>query len=156
MKYYIAAVTLLKMLPLQHKIALFSTTVLMVAAIAWQPSKHTIHFPSFKKPAPISVPINITGYELSEPDSEPMGESLDQNDPQFQAPKDEIEQQLVQAQAEIESKHRVSSGETLGVIFSQYGLPISEMYRLIDANKSVQMLRVGQIQIGRASCRERV
>ncbi|SMY15032.1 murein DD-endopeptidase MepM [Photobacterium aquimaris] len=144
MKYYIAAVASLKMLPLQHKIALFSTTVLMVAAIAWQPSKHTIHIPSFKKPAPIAVPVNITPSEVSEPDSEPMGASLDQNDPEFQAPKDEIERQLVQAHAETESKHRVASGETLGVIFSQYGLPISEMYRLIDANKSVQQLRVGQ------------
>ncbi len=144
MKYYIAAVTSLKMLPLQHKIALFSTTILMVAAIAWQPSKPAIPFPILKKPPPIAVPINITPAEISEPDSEPMGASLDQNDPQFQAPKDEIEQQLVQAHAETESKHRVSSGETLGVIFSQYGLPISEMYRLIDANKSVQQLRVGQ------------
>lgn len=116
----------------------------MVAAIVWQPSKHTIHFPSFKKPAPIAVPINLTDPEVLESDSEPMGASLDQNDPQFQAPKDEIEQQLVQAHAETESKHRVASGETLGVIFSQYGLPISEMYRLIDANKSVQQLRVGQ------------
>nr|WP_232615502.1 hypothetical protein [Photobacterium carnosum] len=112
MKYYIATVASLKMLSLQHKIALFSTTVLMVAAIAWQPSKHTIPFPSFKKPAPISVPINLTGLELSESESEPLGASLDQNDPQFQAPKDEIEQQLVQAHAETESKHRVSSGET--------------------------------------------
>ncbi len=144
MKYYIAAVTSLKMLPLQHKIALFSTTILMVAAIAWQPSKPAIPFPILKKPPPIAVPINITPAEISEPDSEPMGASLDQNDPQFQAPKDEIEQQLVQAHAETESKHRVLSGETLGVIFSQYGLPISEMYRLIDANKSVQQLRVGQ------------
>ncbi|MEC6795836.1 murein DD-endopeptidase MepM [Photobacterium sp. S4TG1] len=143
MKYYIAAVASLKMLPLQHKIALFSTTILMVAAIVWQP-KHTIHFSSFKKPAPIAVPINLTDPEVLESDSEPMGASLDQNDPQFQAPKDEIEQQLVQAHAETESKHRVASGETLGIIFSQYGLPISEMYRLIDANKSVQQLRVGQ------------
>ncbi|WP_297481342.1 murein DD-endopeptidase MepM [uncultured Photobacterium sp.] len=144
MKYYIAAVASLKMLPLQHKIALFSTTILMVAAIAWQPSKHAIHFPSLKKTAPVAVPINLTHSEELESDSEPMGASLDQNDPQFQAPKDEIEQQLVQAHAEIESKHRVASGETLGIIFSQYGLPISEMYRLIDANKSVQQLRVGQ------------
>ena len=145
MKYYIAAVASLKMLSLQHKIALFSTTILMVAAIAWQPSKHAIPFSAFKKPSPINVPINITNSEVLESDSEPMGASLDQNDPQFQAPKDEIERQLVQAHAETESKHRVSSGETLGIIFSQYGLPISEMYRLIDANKSVQQLRVGQV-----------
>ncbi len=144
MKYYIATVASLKMLPLQHKIALFSTTILMMAAIAWQPSKSIILFPIFKKPLPINVPINITTPEVLESESEPMGASLDQNDPQFQAPKDEIEQQLVQAHAEMESQHRVASGETLGAIFSQYGLPISEMYRLIDANKSVQQLHVGQ------------
>ena len=144
MKYYIVTVTSLKMLPMQHKIALLSTTILMLAAIVWQPTKSVLPFPIFKKPLPIDVPINITTSDVSELDSEPMGASLDQNDPQFQAPKDEIEQQLVQAHAEIESKHRVSSGETLGVIFSQYGLPFSDMYRLIDANKSVQQLRVGQ------------
>ncbi|OBU25647.1 LysM-like peptidoglycan-binding domain-containing protein [Photobacterium aquimaris] len=44
-----------------------------------------------------------------------------------------------------EIKHQVLSGETLGIIFSKYGLDISDMYRLSDANKSVQQLRVGQM-----------
>ncbi|WP_318480673.1 murein DD-endopeptidase MepM [Photobacterium leiognathi] len=143
MKLYKAVATSIKGLPRQHKIALVSTSVLMMAAIMWQPAKQSVTFPtSTSKRVDVELPAKLD--LLSEQDSEPLGVSLDENDPEFQAPKDEIEQQLVEAKAEVEHKHRVASGETLGIIFSQYGLPISDMYRLIDANKSVQHLRVGQ------------
>ncbi|KJG34707.1 murein DD-endopeptidase MepM [Photobacterium angustum] len=144
MKLYQAVATSIKELPRQHKIALVSTSVLMMAAIMWQPSKSQVTFPSSSVNKRVDVTLPSKLDLLSEQDSEPLGVSLDQNDPEFQAPKDEIEQQLDDAKVEVEHKHRVASGETLGIIFSQYGLPISDMYRLIDANKSVQNLRVGQ------------
>jgi len=83
MKLYQVAVSSIKGLPRQHKIALAST-------------------------------------------------SLHDLDKELEAVKDE------------EHKHKVASGDTLGSIFSQYGLPVSDMYALIDANKSIQHLKVGQ------------
>lgn len=85
----------------------------------------------------------VEAEPLIEQNSEPLGAVLDPADPEFLAPKDELEQQLAEV-TDVAHQHKVESGETLGAVFSQYGLPLADMYRLIDVNRSIQNLRVGQ------------
>lgn len=146
MKILTVAARRFSQLPRQHRIALASTSLLIAAALMWQPAN--VHSPSHgsrtesesRREVPITPEEMVS---LSEQNSEPLGVVLDPEDPDFQIPKDELEQQLDKA-TDIAHAHKVSSGETLGEIFTQYALPLSDMYRLIDADKSIQFLRVGQ------------
>ncbi|ELR67345.1 Cell wall endopeptidase, family M23/M37 [Photobacterium marinum] len=145
MKKFKVAVLSLKQLPRQHRIALVSTSLIVAAAVMWQPSSPFNKSSSFSSDGRVEVDIAVDDLEvLSDQHSEPMGVVLDPHDPEFLAPKDELEQQLENVVPEAHS-HKVASGETLGVIFSQYALPLSDMYRLIDVNKSIQNLGVGQM-----------
>ncbi|OLQ69379.1 peptigoglycan-binding protein LysM [Photobacterium proteolyticum] len=145
MKIFKVAALTIKQLPRQHRIALASTSLIVVAALVWQPSsplKQTVTYQSDQR---IDVEIPLEELDvLSEQNSEPMGAVLDPEDPEFLAPKDELEQQLEEV-VDIAHNHKVASGETLGAIFSQYALPLADMYRLIKVNKSIQNLRVGQM-----------
>ncbi|HIF9544437.1 TPA: murein DD-endopeptidase MepM [Photobacterium damselae] len=143
MKLYQVAVSSIKGLPRQHQIALASTSLLVMAALMWQPSKSTYRAPIISGER-VAIDLAHDNIEvLSEQNSEPLGVILDPQDPEFQAPKDDLDKEL-EAVKDEEHKHKVASGDTLGSIFSQYGLPVSDMYALIDANKSIQHLKVGQ------------
>ncbi|MCG7585028.1 murein DD-endopeptidase MepM [Photobacterium sp. OFAV2-7] len=140
----VAALTF-KQLPRQHRIALASTSLIVVAALVWQPSSPLQQAVTYQSDQRIDVEIPLEELDvLSEQNSEPMGAVLDPEDPEFLAPKDELEQQLEEV-VDIAHNHKVASGETLGAIFSQYALPLADMYRLIKVNKSIQNLRVGQM-----------
>lgn len=140
----VAALTI-KQLPRQHRIALASTSLIVVAALVWQPSSPLQQAVTYQSDQRIDVEIPLEELDvLSEQNSEPMGAVLDPEDPEFLAPKDELEQQLEEV-VDIAHNHKVASGETLGAIFSQYALPLADMYRLIKVNKSIQNLRVGQM-----------
>ncbi|MCW8327552.1 murein DD-endopeptidase MepM [Photobacterium sp. SDRW27] len=140
----VAALTI-KQLPRQHRIALASTSLLVVAAMMWQPSTPIKQASTFQSSERVDVEIPIGDLDvLSEQNSEPLGAVLDPEDPEFQVPKDELEQQLEEV-VDVAHTHKVASGETLGVIFSQYALPLNDMYRLIKVNKSIQKLGVGQM-----------
>ncbi|PSW07472.1 murein DD-endopeptidase MepM [Photobacterium lipolyticum] len=144
MKLYKVAVSSIKQLPRQHRIALASTSLLVMAALMWQPSQQTYQTPKFQRAERVEIELPHEKVEvLSEQNSEPLGADLDPEDPEFSAPKDALEQKLEQV-TDVAHKHKITSGETLGSIFSQYALPISDMYRLIKVNKSIQNLRVGQ------------
>ncbi|MGB7994985.1 MAG: murein DD-endopeptidase MepM [Photobacterium halotolerans] len=146
MKIFTVAARRFYQLPRQHRIALASTSLIVAAALMWQPS--VVHSPSYgsrsesepRREVPL---LSEEILSLSEQNSEPLGVVLDPEDPDFQVPKDELEQQLDQA-TDVAHSHKVSSGETLGEIFTQYALPISDMYKLIEADQSIQFLRVGQ------------
>lgn len=142
MKFYKVATSSAKQLPRQHRIALASTSLLVAFALLWQPGKHTT--PTFPSTQRVEIQLAHDDIEiLSENNSEPLGAVIDQADPEFLAPKDELEQKLDEV-TDVAHSHTVTSGDTLGSIFSQYALPISDMYRLIDANKTIQNLHVGQ------------
>ncbi|MDX1303166.1 murein DD-endopeptidase MepM [Photobacterium sp.] len=144
MKLYKVAVSSIKKLPRQHRIALASTSLLVMAALMWQPSKQTFQSSSSQRAARVEIELPHEKVDvLSDQNSEPLGAELDPDDPEFSAPKDALEQKLEQV-TDVAHKHKITSGETLGSIFSQYALPISDMYRLIKVNKSIQNLRVGQ------------
>ncbi|QUJ68379.1 murein DD-endopeptidase MepM [Photobacterium sp. GJ3] len=145
MKILTVAARRFSQLPRQHRIALASTSLLVAAAFVWQPN---IHSPSHgsRTDSDSRREVQIVTDDvisLSDQNSEPLGVVLDPEDPDFQIPKDELEQQLDQA-TDIAHVHRVASGETLGEIFTQYALPLADMYRLIEVDKSIQFLRVGQ------------
>lgn len=145
MKIFKVAAFTIKQLSRQHRIALASTSLLVVAALLWQPSSPLKQAVSYQSNQRIDVELPVEELDvLSEKNSEPMGAVLDPQDPEFSAPKDELEQQLEEV-ADVAHTHKVTSGETLGVIFSQYALPIADMYRLIKVNKSIQNLGVGQM-----------
>ncbi|WP_299014684.1 murein DD-endopeptidase MepM [uncultured Photobacterium sp.] len=145
MKIFKVAVLSLKQLPRQHRVAFVSTSLIVAAAVIWQPLSPFYKSSSFSSDGRVEVDIAMDDLDvLSEQHSEPMGVVLDPLDPEFLAPKDELEQQLEGVVA-VAHNHKVASGETLGEIFSQYALPLADMYRLIDVNKSVQNLGVGQM-----------
>ncbi|MGR5146134.1 murein DD-endopeptidase MepM [Photobacterium alginatilyticum] len=145
MKIFKVAALTIKQLPRQHRIALASTSLIVVAALVWQPSSPLQQAVTYQSDQRIDVELPLEELDvLSEQNSEPMGAVLDPQDPEFLAPKDELEQQLEEV-VDIAHNHKVASGETLGAIFSQYALPLADMYRLIKVNKSIQNLRVGQM-----------
>ncbi|UXI02093.1 murein DD-endopeptidase MepM [Photobacterium sp. TY1-4] len=159
MKILRATAFSIKKLPRQHRIALFSTCAVVVALTVWQP---TSPLPQTAPGQRTSVDIPLGALDvlsnqrhqeasvaraqpepLIEENSEPLGAVLDPEDPEFLAPKDELEQQLAQV-TDVAHTHKVEPGETLGAVFEQYGLPQADMYRLIAVNRSIQNLRVGQ------------
>ncbi|MEZ8096898.1 murein DD-endopeptidase MepM [Photobacterium swingsii] len=142
MKLHKVAVATIKQLPRQHRIALASTSFVLLAALLWQPSK-PVTLSTFGNDQRVDIALSTDLEKLSDMNSEPIGEVVDPKDPEFLVPKDELEQQL-QEEVDVSHSHQVTSGETLGSIFSQYALPISNMYSLINVNKSIQNLRVGQ------------
>ncbi|UTV28519.1 murein DD-endopeptidase MepM [Photobacterium atrarenae] len=159
MKILRATAFTIKKLPRQHRIALFSTSAIVVALTVWQPTSPLKPTATGQRTS-VEIPLGAldvlskqrhqeTSVTLDEPEplieenSEPLGAVLDPTDPEFLAPKDELEQQLAQV-TDVAHQHKVEPGETLGAVFSQYGLPLADMYRLIEVNRSIQNLRVGQ------------
>ncbi|WP_347230980.1 LysM-like peptidoglycan-binding domain-containing protein [Salinivibrio sp. IB574] len=125
-------------LPRQHKLALASLSLLVAAALMWQPHPFTHHDERR------SLPL-IDEQQASMPleNSEPIEVGLDADDPALTVPEDALEQDITSEAARIHT-HTVASGDTLGAIFSQYGLPLRQMYQILDVNQKAGDLRLGQ------------
>ena len=127
-------------LPRQHRIGLVVCSTIVLAATLWQPDSYVAQGLNTR----VEVNIPSSGRELlSERNSEPLGAVVENNDPAFEIPTDELEQQLTQ-NAQRSHRHTVASGETLGGIFGQYGLPLADMYQMLNAEPNLQQLGVGQ------------
>ena len=127
-------------LPRPHRIGLAVCSTLVLAATLWQPGSYLGHDLSPR----VEVGIPSSGRELlSERNSEPLGAVVENNDPAFAIPADELEQQLTQ-NAQRNHRHTIASGDTLGGVFGQYGLPLADMYQMLEAEPSLQRLGVGQ------------
>ncbi|WBA15663.1 murein DD-endopeptidase MepM [Salinivibrio proteolyticus] len=125
-------------LPRQHKLALASLSLLVAAALMWQPHPFTHHDERR------SLPL-IDEQQASMPleNSEPIEVGLDADDPALTVPEDALEQDITSEAARIHT-HTVASGDTLGAIFSQYGLPLRQMYQILDVNQKAGDIRLGQ------------
>lgn len=127
-------------LPRQHRIGLVVCSTIVLAATLWQPDSYVAQ--GFNTRVEVNIPSS--GRELlSQRNSEPLGAVVENNDPAFEIPTDELEQQLTQ-NAQRSHRHTVASGETLGGIFGQYGLPLADMYQMLNAEPNLQQLGVGQ------------
>lgn len=139
-KYKEAVTARLGTLSKRHKFALLSLSLFTCAILIWEPT-HNRHSTSSE---PIRGQVKLSSENLqtlADQNSEPVGTIFEPDDPDFNAPKDELDQQI-DAQ-DIVHSHTVASGETLGEIFNQYALPISDMYALLAVNKSAANMRVG-------------
>ncbi|KLV09164.1 peptigoglycan-binding protein LysM [Photobacterium aquae] len=137
------AVAALRELPRQHRFALGSISFFLLAVFLWQPEPDSSG-QVVGEPLRKTVAIPLTDLDiLSEQNSEPLGAAIDPQDPDFQAPKDELDQQLAE-NVTVAHSHQVAAGENLSAIFQQYGLPLADMYQLVAADRSIQNLGVGQ------------
>lgn len=125
-------------LPRQHKLALASLSLLVGAALMWQPHP----FSSSRDRQPIPIPNNTQNITSVE-HSEPIEQGLDVDDPALRVPEDALEKDIT-SEAPRTHQHTVAAGDTLGGIFSQYGLPISQLYQMLDENDRVGDIRRGQ------------
>nr|WP_237156960.1 murein DD-endopeptidase MepM [Photobacterium rosenbergii] len=134
------AAAVLGQLPRPHRVGLAICSTVVLAATLWQPGSYVAQ--ELNHRVEISVPAS--GWELlSEQNSEPLGAVVENNDPAFEIPTDELGQQLTQ-HAQRNHRHTVASGETLGGIFGQYGLPLADMYQMLEAEPALQQIGVGQ------------
>ncbi|WP_235869167.1 LysM-like peptidoglycan-binding domain-containing protein [Veronia nyctiphanis] len=126
-------------LPRIHRLSLITMSFLMVAIAIWTP-KHNQENTSVRK----SVPLDQQAVTpISAENSEPLDGFIDPDDPALTVEQDEIDKQLVKEESHQHS-HTVISGDSLSSIFSQYGLSLGDMYSLVDTNKSVSRLKIGQ------------
>ena len=124
----------------RHKFMLLSLFLFTCGIFIWNPT-HSLHTSSSAQNRN-EVSLSSENLQtLADQNSEPVGTIFEPNDPEFNAPKDELDQQL--DAKDILHSHTVASGETLGAIFNQYALPMSDMYSLLDVNKSAANMRVG-------------
>lgn len=111
--------------------------MLTLVALLWRPSSIDLPLDSRK-----SLEISSSQKTvLSDQYSEPLGEQIDSDAPEFSAPKDELEQELSSEQQT--HSHVIAKGELLGSIFEQYGLMQNDMYALIAASKSIERINPG-------------
>ncbi|WP_413110535.1 murein DD-endopeptidase MepM [Thaumasiovibrio sp. DFM-14] len=125
--------------PRQHKFALVGMAGVVSIAFIWQPTIFDVSTSSS------SVLIELDEESLtplSAKDAEPLGEFIGNDAPEFAVEQDELDQIL--AQTDTEGQHKIAQGETLGEIFSQYSLPLLNMYQLLDIDPRLSNLRVGQ------------
>ncbi len=127
-------------LPRQHKLALFGLTGILSVALLWQPANFDVTVTSSRTTSITLDEDSLT--PLSAQNSEPLGEYIDNDSPEFAIEQDELDQIL--AATDTQGKHKVAEGETLGEIFTQYSLPLLNMYQLLDLDSRLSNLRVGQ------------
>ncbi|WP_116644666.1 murein DD-endopeptidase MepM [Salinivibrio sp. HTSP] len=124
-------------LPRQHKLALASLSLLVGAALMWQPHPFS---PKERQPLPA---VNQHQAPATVDHSEPIEQSMDANDPALSVPEDALEQDIT-SEAPRVHHHTVAAGDTLGEIFSQYGLSIGQLYQMLDVNDKAGDIRRGQ------------
>ncbi|MUK93288.1 murein DD-endopeptidase MepM [Aliivibrio fischeri] len=140
MKYKEVLAARINSLSKRHKLVLMSLSLFTVVVFIWEPT-HSIS-QSLSEPSRSTVTLSSENLQtLADQNSEPVETIFDPNDPEFNAPKDELDKHI--NAEDIVHSHTVDAGETLGAIFNQYALSISDMYALLDVNKSAANMRVG-------------
>nr|VVV03470.1 Murein DD-endopeptidase MepM [Aliivibrio wodanis] len=140
MKYKDVVVKRINTLSKSHKFALVSLSLFTCVILIWEPT-HSFDAVSTTD-SRSEIKLSSENLQtLADQNSEPVETIFEPDDPDFNAPKDELDKQIdVQ---DIRHSHTVASGETLGEIFNQYALPMSDMYALLGINKSAANIRVG-------------
>jgi|GEM_PF-1308538 len=137
MKNILVAANSWQRLSKKHRLSILGLMMLTLVALLWRPS-------SIDLPRDTRKPLDISSSQktvLSDQNSEPLGEQIDSDSPEFSAPKDELEQELSNEQQT--HSHVIAKGELLGSIFEQYGLMQNDMYALIGTNKSIERINPG-------------
>lgn len=139
-KYKEAFVAKVNTLSKRHKFVLLSLSLFTFAILIWEPT-HSLHSTGLTQ-SRNEVSLSSENLKtLADQNSEPVETIFEPDDPNFNAPKDDLDKQL--DAADTVHSHTVVSGETLGEIFNQYALPTSDMYSLLEVNKSAANMRVG-------------
>ncbi|WP_053115910.1 murein DD-endopeptidase MepM [Winslowiella iniecta] len=124
-------------LPRPHRIMLGSLTVVTLAVAVWRPY---IYHPGEN---PIVKHIELDKSELrtllpeaSEPIDQPTPA------PEEDIPKDEIDEDVPNESGTHD--YTVSTGDTLSSILNQYGIDMSDINQLANADKDLRNLKIGQ------------
>lgn len=88
-----------------------------------------------------SLPSWGPSTEYTDKFSEPYGAILEKDDPEFEVPKDSIDQK----QYKVTSTHKVLEHQSLSDIFHLYGLEPNDLLHVIKANTQATHLLVGQV-----------
>lgn len=139
-KYKKAIAAKVSTLSKRHKFILLSLSLFTCVILIWEPTHSLGTSSSVQGRNEVSLSSDNL-QTLADQNSEPVETIFEQDDPNFNAPKDELDKQL--DAADTVHSHTVASGETLGEIFKQYALPMADMYSLLDVNKSAANMRVG-------------
>ncbi len=137
MKNLLIAANSWQRFPKKHRLSILSLASLTLVALLWRPSSIEIAS-DLRKPVDMSTTQRST---LADQNSEPLGDQIDSDSPEFSAPKDELEQEISLEQQT--HRHVIAKDELLGGIFEQYGLTQNDMYSLIAANRSIERINPG-------------
>ncbi|MBK4713796.1 MULTISPECIES: murein DD-endopeptidase MepM [Tenebrionibacter/Tenebrionicola group] len=123
-------------LPRPHRVMLGSLTVLTLAAAVWRP------FVYHTESAPVAKSITLGKDDIRSLLPE-ASEPIDQNAQEDEAiPQDELDDKI----ASVTGLHEyvVSTGDTLSSILNQYGIDMTEIGQLVQADKDLRNLKIGQ------------
>ncbi|USD64537.1 murein DD-endopeptidase MepM [Vibrio sp. SCSIO 43136] len=125
-----------------HRTAIMGAFALTSAFMLWTPNVVEVTHEVSRKPIEITTEQQSSlADQDSEPFSEPLGEQIDSNAPEFSAPKDELDYEL---EAEpVKHSHVVAKNELVSAIFSQYGLSSRDMYAMIGVDRSLERVNPG-------------
>lgn len=140
MKYQEVLVSRVSSLSKKHKRVLLLLSLFTMAVFIWEPTHDKSQTSSVESRHFVSLSSENL-QALADQNSEPVETIFDPKDPEFNAPKDELDKHI--NAEDIVHSHTVNVGETLGAIFNQYALPMSDMYALLEINKSAANMRVG-------------
>ncbi|MBU9811309.1 murein DD-endopeptidase MepM [Rahnella sp. C60] len=128
-------------LPRPHRIMLGSLTVVTLAVAVWKPlAYHPDNDLSDTKPLVKNITLDNQQLRSLLPEaSEPIDQSPPADD---DIPQDDLDDKTVNEAGVHE--YVVSTGDTLSSILNQYGIDMSEIAALSDANRDLRNLKIGQ------------
>lgn len=128
-------------LPRPHRIMLGSLTVVTLAVAVWQPlAYHPDNDLSDTRPIVKSITLDNQQLRSLLPEaSEPIDQTSTADD---DIPQDDLDDKIVNEAGVHE--YVVSTGDTLSSILNQYGIDMSEIAALSEANRDLRNLKIGQ------------
>ncbi|MBU9843942.1 murein DD-endopeptidase MepM [Rahnella ecdela] len=128
-------------LPRPHRIMLGSLTVVTLAVAVWKPlAYHPDNDLSYTKPLVKNITLDNQQLRSLLPEaSEPIDQTSPADD---DIPQDDLDDKTANEAGVHE--YVVSTGDTLSSILNQYGIDMSEIAALSDANRDLRNLKVGQ------------
>lgn len=125
-------------LPRRHRIMLGTLTAVTLAVAIWRPY---MHHQTETTPVAKEAGSNRVGFAVTLPEaSEPIDQATPA--PEDDIPKDEIDKNSTAESGDYD--YVISSGDTLGNILAQYGIDMGEVRALVNADKDLARLNVGQ------------
>ena len=126
-------------LPRPHRVILGSLTVVTLAVAVWRPF---VYHPAEMSPVIRQIAIDKNDLQALLPEaSEPVDQNADEPDDDA-VPTDEIDKDV--ADSPDAHEYTVATGDTLSSALNQYGIDIGDINALVNSDKALGTLQVGQ------------